>query len=178
MTTIWLPIMIMSFIWLVNYAIWWIIWAATAPADRADALDDTQYSGGAFYIFVYMLVLGITVIAMTFPFALGYSVTRRDFYLGTSLTFVLLAAGYAIGVHDPVVRRGVDERLGPRRPPVHLGLLRRRRSWERLFIVFVGLLFFFFVGSISAIDLHALEGERAADRRRDPGAASCSARSP
>ncbi len=28
----------------------------------------------------------------TFPLALGFSVTRRDFYLGTALTYLLLSA--------------------------------------------------------------------------------------
>lgn len=96
-TTIWLPIMIMGFIWLVNWLIWWIIWAATGPADRADALAGTQWSGGAFYIFVYLLVIGIQVVAATFPFALGYSATRREFALGSGLTFLLLSLGYALG---------------------------------------------------------------------------------
>ena len=31
-TVIWLPIVIMGFIWLVNWLIWWIIWAADLVA--------------------------------------------------------------------------------------------------------------------------------------------------
>ncbi|GAB3585554.1 hypothetical protein GCM10027406_34100 [Leifsonia lichenia] len=148
-TTIWVPMMIMGFIWLVNYLIWWIIWAATAPADRAHAFEGTQWSGGGFYIFVYMLVVGIQVISMTFPFALGYSVTRRDFYLGSALTFVMLAAGYAIGF---TILSALEEATGGWGLGGHLftsiyfgggGIL------ARLFIVFVAMLFFFFVGSVS-----------------------------
>jgi hypothetical protein len=148
-STIWLPIMIMGFIWVVNYLIWWIIWAATGPKDRAHALQNTQWSGGAFYIFVYMLVVGITVISLTFRFALGYSVTRRDFYLGSALTFLLLAAGYSLGF---TVLSMIEEATGGWGLGGHLFTsvyFGGGGFWARLFIVFVAMLFFFFVGSTS-----------------------------
>lgn len=148
-STIWVPVMIMAFIWLINYLIWWIIWAATAPADRAHAFEGTQWSGGASYIFVYMLVIGIQVISMTFPFALGYSVTRRDFYLGAALTFLLLAAGYALGF---TVLSAIEEATGGWGLGGHLFTsiyFGDGGFFSRLFIVFVVMLFFFFTGSIS-----------------------------
>lgn len=150
MTTIWLPILIMTFIWVVNYAIWWIIWSATPPAERAETLDHTQYSGAGFYIFIYMLVVGVTIISMTFPFALGYSVTRRDFYLGSSLTFGLLAAGYSIAF---TVLAYIEEWTNGWGLGGHLftSVYFGDTLWERLFTVFVGLLFCFFLGSSSAI---------------------------
>ena len=149
-SVIWIPVMIMGFIWLVNWLIWWIIWAATAPADRADAMDGTQWSGGAFYIFVYMLVVAIQVISATFPFALGYSVTRRDFALGSGLTFLLLGAGYAIGF---TVLSAVEEWTngwglgGHLFTSVYFG---GANLAERLFVVFGAMLFFFAVGAFSA----------------------------
>ncbi|MFF1633684.1 hypothetical protein [Leifsonia sp. NPDC058248] len=149
-STIWLPIMIMGFIWVVNYLIWWIIWVAAGPKDRADALQNTQWSGGAFYIFVYMLVVGITVISLTFPFALGYSVTRRDFYLGSALTFGMLAAGYSLGF---TVLSLIEEATGGWGLGGHLFTsiyFGGGGVWSRLFIVFAAMLFFFFVGSTSA----------------------------
>jgi hypothetical protein len=149
-TTIWVPVMIMGFIWLVNWLIWWIIWGATAPADRAEAMDGTQWSGGAFYVFVYMLVVGIQVIAATFPFALGYSVTRRDFSLGSGLTFVLLSAGYAIGF---TLLSFVEEWTSGWGLGGHLftSVYFAGESFVgRLFIVFSGMLFFFAVGAFSA----------------------------
>ena len=93
------PWMILGFIFIVNLAIWWIIFASvTDEADRADARDGLAYSGALFYIFVYMLVLGIQAVAFTFPFALGFSVTRRDFWLGSALTFIALSAAYSAGL--------------------------------------------------------------------------------
>ena len=149
-TTIYVPAMIMFFIWLVNWLIWWIIWGATAPADRAKAMDGTQWSGGAFYIFVYMLVVGIQVISATFPFALGYSATRRDFSLGSGLTFLLLSAGYSVGF---AVLSVVEEWTNGWGLGGHLftSVYFAGESFGgRLFIVFSGMLFFFAVGAFSA----------------------------
>jgi hypothetical protein len=93
------PWMIMGGIFVVNVVIWWIIFASVSnEADRADAREGIAYSGALFYIFVYMLVLGIQAVAFTFPFALGFSVTRRDFWLGSALTFVALSAAYSAGL--------------------------------------------------------------------------------
>lgn len=149
-TVIWLPIVIMSFIWLANWLIWWIIWAATAPADRATAMEGTQWSGGAFYIFVYMLVVGIQIISATFPFALGYSATRRDFALGSGLTFLMLSAGYAIGF---AILSFVEEWTNGWGLGGHLFTsvyFTGEGFAGRLFIVFSGTLFFFIVGAFSA----------------------------
>lgn len=149
-TVIWVPTMIMFFIWLVNWLIWWIIWGATSPADRADAMDGTQWSGGAFYIFVYMLVVGIQVISATFPFALGYSVTRRDFALGSGVTFLLLSAGYAIGF---TVLSAIEEWTNGWGLGGHLFTsvyFAGESLAGRLFIVFAAMLFFFAVGAFAA----------------------------
>ncbi len=90
-----LPLLILGFIFLVNYLIWWIIASVTDGAAAADATEGMQFSGASSFIFVYMMVVAVQSVNLTFPFALGYSVTRRDFYLGTSLMFVLLSVYYA-----------------------------------------------------------------------------------
>ncbi|MFP3464523.1 hypothetical protein [Leifsonia sp. SIMBA_070] len=149
-TVIWVPAMIMGFITLVNWLVWWIIWASTSGTDRADAMEGTQWSGGGFYIFVYMLVVAIQVVSATFPFALGYSVTRRDFSLGAGLTFLLLAAGYAIGF---TLLSAVEEWTNGWGLGGHLFTsvyFAGENVWGRLFIVFSAMLFFFAVGAFSA----------------------------
>jgi hypothetical protein len=90
------PVMVLAGILVVDLAIWSIIFS-TQPegSDRAATRDALTYVGAVFYIFIYMLVLGIQAIAFSFPFALGFSVTRRDFWLGSSLTFILLSAVYS-----------------------------------------------------------------------------------
>ena len=149
-TVIWIPAMIMFFIGVVNWLIWWIIWSAAAPADRADAMDGTQWSGGAFYIFVYMMVIAIQIVSSTFPFALGYSVTRRDFAIGSGLTFLLLGAGYALGF---ALLSTLEEWTNGWGLGGHLFTsvyFADETFAGRLFMVFAAMLFFFAVGAFSA----------------------------
>jgi hypothetical protein len=68
--------------------------AALVTGRRADV--DTFVSGRK--VLHREIMHGLTSVTVAdrspqaFPFALGYSVTRRDFYLGTSLLFVLISA--------------------------------------------------------------------------------------
>lgn len=90
------PWMILGIIFVVMYAIWQLLSFALDGQDRIDAIDGMTYNGAILSIFIYMMVVAIQSINLTFPFALGFSITRRDFYLGTSLLFLLLSAGNAI----------------------------------------------------------------------------------
>src|SRR5690606_9981480 len=72
-----LPLLILGFIFLVNLVIWWLIFTAVGDADAADASQGMQFSGASTFIFVYMMVVAVQAVNLTFPFALGYSVTRR-----------------------------------------------------------------------------------------------------
>ncbi|HEY4152773.1 MAG TPA: ABC transporter permease [Pseudolysinimonas sp.] len=145
-TTIVLPWIILGIILAINLVIWALIAIGTHGQDAADASKGFSYSGSSFYIAVYMMIVAVQAVSITFPFALSYGATRRDYWLGTSLTFVLLSAMYAIGF----TILGVIERatngwgLGGRMfTPIYFG-----DTWlQRLLICFFGLLFFFFVGS-------------------------------
>jgi hypothetical protein len=90
-----LPSMILGFILLANIAIWYLILAATDPSDPVHHGQGFSYTGAIFYIFIYMMIVAVQAVNRTFPFALGYGVTRRNFWLGSSLAFVLLAVGYS-----------------------------------------------------------------------------------
>jgi hypothetical protein len=147
-TTITLPWIILGVIFAANISIWLIIrLAVTNAGDSADAYKGLQYSGSSFYIFVYMTIVAIQSINITFPFALGYGVTRRDYYLGTAVNFVILSALYSAGI---TLLSVVEEAtngwgLGGRMfTAVYFG-----DSWPvRFYVFFVGLLFFFFVGAL------------------------------
>lgn len=146
-TTIGLPWMILGIIFAANLAIWLIILASISrQADRSGVGDGMQYSGSTFYIFIYMLIVAIQAINLTFPFALGVGVTRRDYYLGTAVAFILLAAMYSVGL----AILGVLERVtngwgigGRMFTAVYYG-----DDWlQNVYVFFVGMLFFFFVGA-------------------------------
>lgn len=79
-----------------NLAIWWIV---TSVADEGSLEPDAfQYNGGAAWIVVYMMVAATIAMNQTFRFAVGLSATRRDYYLGTVLFFLAMAAFYSLGM--------------------------------------------------------------------------------
>jgi hypothetical protein len=82
-----LPWIVFGFIFVVNLVIWISIFASTH-----EQLTGTQWSGATFYIYVYFAVAAVQAMNLTFRFALGLSVTRRDYYLGTVLAFLIQGA--------------------------------------------------------------------------------------
>lgn len=145
------PWVILTMIFLVNLAIWWIIMSqVTDPADRADVSEGFSYSGASLFIFVYMMVVAIQSMNRTFSFALGMSVTRRDYYIGSALTFTLLSAIFAAGmtllgeIEEATDGWGVGGRMFT---SIYFG----DGSWsERFAIIFLALMFFFFIGAVAA----------------------------
>lgn len=144
-----MPWLILMAILAMNIAIWFMIFSAAAPEDRADIREGLMYGGAGSYIFVYMLVVAVQAINGYFPFALGYGVTRRNYYLGIALTFVLLAALFTVGMS---ILAAIEEAtdgwgMGGRMfTAAYFG-----DNWmQRAFIYFVLLLFFFFIGSTVA----------------------------
>jgi hypothetical protein len=148
-TVIILPWLILVAILLLNMAIWWLIFANVSPGDMAEAQEGTQYSGAISYAFVYMMVVAVQAINGYFPFALGYSVTRRNYYLGTALAFVGLSVFYSLGlslfalIEDATNGWWVG---GTMFTAVYFG----ENPLQRIFIFFTILMFFFFVGSAVA----------------------------
>jgi hypothetical protein len=91
---LYLPLIILGAIFVLNLAIWWIIVAASDGKNSGS--HHLGYSGAVSYIYVYGVVIAVQAISRTFPFSLGFGVTRRDFYLGSALAFVLLSFGFAV----------------------------------------------------------------------------------
>lgn len=145
------PLMIVAMIFLVNLAIWWIVGTSiTDPADRADAIDGFQWSGASFFIFIYMMVVAVQAMNQTFAYALGLSVTRRDYYLGSAVAFILLAVILTLILATVGAAEGGTGGwgLGGRMfTAVYFG----DGSWlQRAFIMLALFLFFFFVGAATA----------------------------
>lgn len=94
-TVIGWPLVILAAIFVMTWTIWWIIFLNLDAEQSANASQGIQFNGAATYIFVYMLVVAVQAVNLTFPLALGYGATRRSFSLGSALTFLLLSAAYA-----------------------------------------------------------------------------------
>ncbi|MGE3192145.1 MAG: ABC transporter permease [Microbacteriaceae bacterium] len=146
------PALILGGIFALSFAIWLLVSANFDPSERADASDGTQFSGAASWIFFYMLVVAVQAMNLTFPLALGYGSTRRDFYLGSALTFVLLSAGWALGltilsmIETATNGWGVGLRMFT---AIYFGG-GENDAWQRLVIFFCVMLWFFFVGAAFA----------------------------
>ena len=144
------PLIVVASIFAINWMIWWII-RTVAPSDP-ESIDDVsqgfQYSGASLWVFVYMMVIAIMAMNLTFSFALGFGSTRRDFALGTHLTFVGLAALYALiytllsGLETWTDGWGMG---GAMFNSLYFGV---DAPWGlRMFHVFAAFLFFFAIGS-------------------------------
>lgn len=56
----------------------------------------TIYTGGLGSIYIFMLILGCVTLRDSFPFALGFSVRRMDYFLGTMVMMIAVGAISAI----------------------------------------------------------------------------------
>lgn len=147
-TVIVVPWLILGFIFVVNLAIWAIIFASVgSDADRADVQQGLSWSGASFYIFVYMGIVALQAINLAFPLAQGYGVTRRDFYLGTSAAFVILSAGYAAAITLLSVLEDATKGWGfggHMFTSVYFGT----GPWYVRFVLFFAIFLFFFFGGM------------------------------
>ncbi|QGQ99603.1 hypothetical protein EHS13_34445 [Paenibacillus psychroresistens] len=109
------------------------------------------YTGGlaSFYIFVF--VAGIITVTQTFPFAIGFSVRRIDFLLGTGLTVTLASIVNAVGlVLLAVAEHSWFNSWGTELHFFHIQYWSDGAVWEQLWISFMTLLQFFFLGFVTA----------------------------
>ncbi len=91
-TSIYTPLLILTFIMLMNVAIWGMIRASIPPEGEMASGGN----GGSLFLFIYMLVVAVQSVNQTFHLALGYGSTRRDFMLGFGGFAVILSVGYAV----------------------------------------------------------------------------------
>lgn len=149
-TLIYLPWLILGGIIVLNVVIWWLLVSAAADIDaRTQLRGGMRYSGAAAYFFIYMVVVAVQAINTYFPFALGYGVTRRNFYLGTALTFVALSAAYSLGLSALALIEEATGGWGFGGAIFNVDYFGDGPA-QRLFIYFAAFLFFFFIGSAVA----------------------------
>ncbi|KAB2329728.1 hypothetical protein F7731_21520 [Cytobacillus depressus] len=110
-------------------------------------LTDTEiYTGGVLSIFINVFLIGLMVVAQTFPYALGMSIRRIDFFIGTSL--MGLTASIVIGfiiyllAQIEVHTAGWGSELHF----FHLPYLNDGTSLEQIMIYIILLTFLFFSG--------------------------------
>ncbi len=150
--TIVMPWIVLASIFVLSFGIWLIVFTNIDPADRADAQDGMGYSGASTWIFVYLLVVAVQAMNFTMPLALGYGSTRRDFYLGSALTFVGLSVMWAVSLTILSALESATNGWGvggTMFTAIYFGG-EATPIWQRGIIFFCVAMFFFFVGAAIA----------------------------
>ncbi|MGG4032824.1 hypothetical protein ABEV74_03795 [Paenibacillus cisolokensis] len=129
-------VFVLSFAFAVNYTISFF-------------LDEDLYTGGLASIIIYTNVVGFMTLHQTFPFALGYSIRRTDYFLGTAAT----VAGFsAISALLLTLLSVIESRWivnwGTGLHFFHLPYLSDGTVLQRFFIFFIVLLHMYFLGFV------------------------------
>ncbi|PPF70837.1 ABC transporter permease [Rathayibacter tritici] len=149
-TILYTPLIITAVILAGNMIVWWLILRGLNSGERLEAQEGMTYSGASFFLFVYMMVVAVQSVNVTFGLALGYGATRRDFSLGTALTFIGLSVFYtAVFVVLGIVERASNGWGfgGSFFRSIYFG---GDSVLEQAIAVLCTLLFFFFIGAATA----------------------------
>ncbi|SOD99998.1 hypothetical protein [Blastococcus haudaquaticus] len=90
------PLVMLGVPWLVvgiSFAINVVIWHLT-PAGE----DDGGFTGGVLALYFTVLVMFVQSVTQLLPFAMGISISRRTFYLGTALVVVVQSLLYGVAI--------------------------------------------------------------------------------
>ncbi|MGR0318947.1 hypothetical protein [Agromyces sp. ZXT2-3] len=90
------PWLILAGAWAVTMVIALIIAGAVGPLSETET--GFEYSWAVLSPQWYLIVVGVQAISYTFPFALGFGATRRDYWLGTGLMFALVSVVNAAAI--------------------------------------------------------------------------------
>jgi hypothetical protein len=88
------PAMILGGAWAVTMVIALILVGAGVPMENTGF----QYSWAVLSPQWYLIVVGVQAVSYTFPFALGFGATRRDYWIGTGVMFVLASLLFAVTI--------------------------------------------------------------------------------
>lgn len=147
--TLILPWLIMLAIFATSNAIWRLIAMANGGVENLEP-DAFVYNGGGFWALFYMMVVAIQAMNLTFKFALGMSLTRREYYLGTVGYFAMLSLLYATGwLVGAAIERATDG-WGLNAAFFIPAFTQDLPLWQVGFVWFTLYLFFMFVGAAVA----------------------------
>lgn len=98
------PLVVLGVPWLVvttSFAINLAIWGL---ADVAEQSGNTSYTGGLASLYITVIVVSSQAMTQLFPFAMGLSLSRRTYHLGTAAAALVqsLSFGVALTVLDAV----------------------------------------------------------------------------
>ena len=84
-----IPWLVVAISFAINLAIWWL-----TPAGEPDG----GFTGGVLALYITVLLVYVQAVTLLLPFAMGASLSRRTFYLGTALVAVVQSLFYGIAL--------------------------------------------------------------------------------
>jgi hypothetical protein len=91
------PLVVFGVPWMVgtiSFAINWAVWALADVAEH----DPSNFTGGVLALYITVCVVFVQALTQMLPFAMGVSLSRRAYWLGTALVGVLSALGYGVAL--------------------------------------------------------------------------------
>jgi hypothetical protein len=79
----------------ISFAINWAIWQL---ADIPAQTGSDGFTGGVLALYITVMIVFVQTVTQLLPFAMGISLSRRTFFLGTALMGLLQALGYGIAL--------------------------------------------------------------------------------
>ena len=92
------PLVILGVPWMVGGISFAINWAVWRIVDIRSLEGDDGFTGGVSALYITVLVVFVQTVTQLMPFAMGISLSRRSFFLGTCLVAVGMTVGYGIAL--------------------------------------------------------------------------------
>ncbi len=95
--TLIVPWLVFAAVFTLNLLTWYIITLAAGDTRNLSS-GAFDRNGGVTWVLVFLTVMAVQAMSLTFRFALGIGMTRRDYYIGTVAYLAFLASTYAAGI--------------------------------------------------------------------------------
>lgn len=110
--------------------------------------DDQIITGGLASIYIYSMVSGIVAVNHTFPFALGLSVRRRDYFTGTMMMILAVSIVTSIVLTVLSYIEDASNGWGVRLFFFHLPYVTDGNAFQQFIVFFSFLLFMYLFGFV------------------------------
>ncbi len=90
------PSVILGVPWLVGAVSFAINWAVWRIVDIRSLEGEDGFTGGVLALYVTVLIVFVQAVTQLMPFAMGISLSRRSYFLGTCLVGVGMALGFGV----------------------------------------------------------------------------------
>jgi hypothetical protein len=92
------PLVILGVPWMVGTVSFAINWAVWRIVDIRSLEGDDGVTGGVLALYITVLVVFVQAVTQLMPFAMGISLSRRSYFLGTCLVGVGMALGFGVAL--------------------------------------------------------------------------------